>query len=81
MFICEFHRGTAKPTWLLGTVIQKIGGPNYEIKPSDNHIVRRHGDHISIHESDCENVLTREELDDVPIPIWYSLFQLMHLSQ
>ena len=69
MFICEFHRGAAKPSWLPGTVIQKVGGPNYEIKPSDNHIVRKITDHISVHESDCEDVSPCEELDDVLIPI------------
>ena len=69
VFILEFHRGAAKLTWLPGTVIQKDGGPNYEIKLSDNQIVRRHADHIRSHESDCEDVLPREEMDDVPIPV------------
>ena len=36
VFICEFHRGAAKPTWLPGTVIQKDSGPNCKIKLSDN---------------------------------------------
>ena len=69
MFIREFHRGAAKPTWLSGTVIQKDGGPNYEIKLSDNQIVRRHTDHVCSNESDREDVSPREEVDDVPIPV------------
>ena len=69
MFICEFHRWATKPTWLTGTVIQKDGGLNYEIKLPDNHIVRRHADHICAHENDCEDVSPREEVDDVPIPV------------
>ena len=69
MFICEFHREAAKPTWLPGTVIQKDGGPNFEIKLSDNHIVRRRAHHICTCESDCEDVSPHEEVDDVPIPM------------
>ena len=69
MFIREFHRGAAKPTWLPGTVIQKDGGPNYGIKLFDNQIVRRHADHIRSRESDCEDVSPCEEVDDVPIPV------------
>ena len=45
------------------------GEPNYEIKLSDNHIVRRHADHICARESNCEDVLPHEELDDVPISV------------
>ena len=69
MFICEFHRGAAKPTWLPATVIQKVGGPNHEIKLPDNQIIRRHADHIRARESDSENVLLPEEVDDVVIPL------------
>ena len=69
VFIREFHRGAAKPTWLSGTVIQKVGGPNYEIKLPDSQIIRRHADHIRARESDNEDVLPPEEVDDVPIPL------------
>ena len=41
----------------------------YEIKLSDNHIVRRHVNHIRTHESDCGDVSSHEEVDDVPIPV------------
>ena len=56
-------------TWLPSTVIQKDGRPNYKIKLSDNHIVRRHANHIRTCESDCEDVSPHEEVDDVPIPM------------
>ena len=69
MFICEFHREAAKPTLLPGTVIQKDGGPNYEIKLSDNHIVRRHAHHMRTRESDCEDISPYEEVDYVPTPM------------
>ena len=69
VFIHEFYRGAGKPTWLPGTVIQKNGGPNYEIKLSDNHMVRKHADHICTHESDCEDLSPHKEVDDVPIPM------------
>ena len=75
MFILEFHRGAAKPTWLPGTVIQKNGGPNYKIKLFDNCIVRRHADHVRTCESDCEDVSQHEEVDDVPIPMIQPLSQ------
>ena len=32
-------------------------------------LYRRHADHIRSHESDCEDVLPRDEVDDVPIPV------------
>ena len=72
MFICEFHRGAVR---LPGTVIQKNGGPNYEIKLFDNRIVRRHADHVRTRESDCEDVSQHEEVDDVPIPMMQPLSQ------
>ena len=69
VFIHEFHRGAAKTTWSPDTIIQKDVRPNNEIKLSDNQIVRIHADHIPSRESDCEDVLPREEVDDVPIPV------------
>ena len=66
VFIREFHRGAAKPTWIPGTVLQQDGGPNYKIKLSDNQIVRRHADHIRARESDSEDITLHEEVDDVP---------------
>ena len=73
VFIRNFHRGTTKPTWLPGTVIEQDGGPNYKIKLSDNQIVRRHADHIRNRVSDCEDVTLHEEDDDLPpIPVGQS---------
>ena len=70
MFIRNFHRGTTKPTWLPGIVIEQDGGPNYKIILSDNQIVRRHADYIRNRESDCEDVTLHEEDDDLPpIPV------------
>ena len=70
VFILEFHRAATKPTWLPDTVAQQDGGPNYKIKLSDNHIVRRHADHICACESDCEDGSPHEEVNDtLPIPV------------
>ena len=83
VFICEFNRGTAKPTRLPGTVIQQDGGPNYKIKLSDNQVIRRYADHICAHGSDCEDATQHEEMDDEPsIPVIRpTLVQLIPLSQ
>ena len=69
VFIHEFHIGAVKPTWLPHTVIQRDDRPNYEIKLSDNHIIRRYADHIRTRETNCEDVSPHEEVDDVPIPM------------
>ena len=69
MLICDFHRGTAKPTWLPGTVIQQVGGPNYIVKLPDSQIVRRHAYHICVRESGCADDTILEEVDDDELPI------------
>ena len=69
MFICDFHRGAAKPTRLPGTVIQQDGGPNYKVKLPDSQIVRRHADHIRVHESKRQDDAILEEVDDDELPI------------
>ena len=69
VFIRDFHRSAAKPTWLPGTVIQQDGGPNYKVKLPDSQIVRRHADHIRARESNCEDDAILEEVDDDELPI------------
>ena len=66
VFIHDFHRGAAKPTWLPGTVtVDQIMRLNYVTIT----LFERHGDLIHTCGSDCEDVSPREEVDGMLIPM------------
>lgn len=55
--------------WLPRKILRPAGPFSYEIKLSDDQIIRRHADHIQLSETDCNTLVTvyNEALDD-PFP-------------
>ena len=83
VFIHDFHRGAAKPTWLPGTVtVDQIMRLNYvtitllrdmPISSIPVEVIVRHADLIHTCESDCEDASPREEVDAIPVNTFVSV--------
>ena len=67
VFVRNFVQGD---TWLAGKIVNAPGPRSYNVKLSDDRIVRRHADHIRPRSADLPEELTDNALDDtIPITV------------
>ena len=62
VFVCNFAQGD---TWLAGKIVNAPGPRSYNVKLSDDRIVRRHADHIRPRSEDLSEESTDNALDEI----------------
>ena len=64
----NFRQGSSNDfPWLLGTILRPVGPLSYEIKLSNDQIIRRHTDHIrpnEVNSDDTPTIMSDDILDD-----------------
>ena len=68
----NFRQGSSNDLpWLLGTILRPVGPLSYEIKLSNDQIIRRHTDHIcpnEVNSNDTPTTMSDDILDDILYP-------------